>query len=164
MQTRLAIALLAVASAAVFATSGPVETPAAQTPAPPAAATPAGAGEWRHYHRDLAGTRYSPLDSIGPANVANLAAAWRWKSDNFNAPPEYKNESTPLMINGTLYFTTGSSRWVIAADAANGTTKWIWKLDEADRVAAAPRRDSGRAVAYWTHGPAQRLFTVNTSF
>ena len=129
-----------------------------------AAATVAGAGEWRHYHRDLAGTRYSPLDSIGPANVANLAVAWRWKSDNFNASAEYKNESTPLMINGTLYFTTGSSRWVIAADAANGTTKWIWKLDEADRVAAAPRRDSGRGVAYWANGTDQRIFTVTPGF
>ena len=163
MYTRLATALF-LTSAAVFATSGAPQTPATQTQAPSPPATTAGAGEWRHYHRDLASTRYSPLESISPANVASLAVAWRWKSDNFNAPPEYKNESTPLMINGTLYFTTGSSRWVIAADAANGVTKWIWKLDEADRVAAAPRRDSGRGVAYWTNGTDQRIFTVTPGF
>ena len=164
MHTRLATALFIVTSVAVFATSGPPPAGGTQAQPPAAAAPSAGAGEWRHYHRDLASTRYSPLDTITAANVANLAVAWRWKSDNFNTAPEYKNESTPLMINGTLYFTTGSSRWVIAADAATGTTKWIWKLDEPDRVAAAPRRDAGRGVSYWTNGTDQRIFTVTPGF
>jgi len=154
MQARLAIPLFLLTSASVFAT-------AQAPPTPPAAAT---AGEWRHYHRDLAGTRYSPLDAITPANVASLAVAWRWKSDNFSSPAEYKNESTPLMINGTLYFTTGSSRWVIAADAATGATRWTWRLDEADRAAAAPRRDAGRGVSYWSNGTDERIFTVTPGF
>jgi quinoprotein glucose dehydrogenase len=162
MHTRLAIALTLLTSAAVVATSGPApaDSPAQGAPAP----VQGGTSEWRHYHRDLAGTRYSPLDAITPDNARNLAVAWRWKSDNFNAPPEYKNESTPLMVNGTLYFTTGSSRWVVAADAVTGTTRWIWKIEEADRLAVAPRRDSGRGVAYWTNGTDHRIFTVTPGF
>ncbi len=132
-------------------------TPHAQSPAPPP-------GEWRHYHRDLAGTRYSPLDTLTPENVGGLQIAWRWKSDNFSVPPEYKNESTPLMINGTLYFTTGNRRWVVAADAVTGATRWTWHLDEADRQSAAPRRDSGRGVSYWTDGRQARIFTVTPGF
>lgn len=162
MHVRLATALFLIVSAAVVTTSG-IPAPPPQTPASPAPA-PSAAVEWRAYHRDLAGTRYAPIDAITPANVANLAVAWRWKTDNFNAPAEYKNESTPLMANGTLYFTTGSSRWVVAADAVTGTTRWIWKMDEADRVSAAPRRDSGRGVAYWTNGSDQRIFTVTPGF
>jgi quinoprotein glucose dehydrogenase len=162
MQLRLATGLFLMVSAAVVTTSG-ISGPAPQAPA---AATPAQSApvEWRAYHRDLAGTRYAPVDAITPANVANLAVAWRWKTDNFNAPAEFRNESTPLMVNGTLYFTTGSSRWVVAADAVTGTTRWIWKIDEADRVAVAPRRDSGRGVAYWTNGTDQRIFTVTPGF
>ena len=113
-------------------------------------------GEWRTYGGDLANTRYSPLASIARDNVASLKVAWRWRSDNFSTPPEYRNESTPLMIGGTLYFTSGASRWVVAADAVTGATKWTWHLDEGERGRHAPRRDSGRGVAYWSDGRGGR--------
>ena len=120
--------------------------------------------EWPHYGRDFGNSRYAPLDQIGPETLPTLRIAWRWKSDNFSAPPEYRNESTPIMVGGTLYFTTGSARWVIAADAATGATKWTWKLDEGDRGRRAPRRDSGRGVSYWTDGTEERIFTVTPGF
>lgn len=132
-----------------------------------ASAPPVGAGEWPAYHRDLASTRYSPLDQITKANAASLRVAWRWRSDNFGAPPEYRNESSPVMVNGTLYFPAGTGRWVIAADALTGATKWTWHLDEGDRGRRAPRRDSGRGVSYWTDGPErkdERIFTVTPGF
>jgi quinoprotein glucose dehydrogenase len=137
-------------------------TLAQQRPAPLGPA----AGDWRVYHRDFAGTRYSPLDQITAANAANLRVAWKWRSDNFGAPPEYRNESTPLMVNGTLYFPAGVQRWVIAADAATGATKWAWHLDEGERAKHAPRRDSGRGVAYWASadGKDERIFTVTPGF
>ena len=133
---------------------------AAQSPAP--AANP---NEWRSYGRDLGNQRYSPLDVINRETVAKLQVAWRWRSDNFSVPPEGRNESTPIMANGTLYFTAGTQRWVIAADAATGGTKWAWHMDEGDRGRRAPRRDSGRGVAYWS-GPAgdDRIFTVTPGF
>jgi quinoprotein glucose dehydrogenase len=37
-------------------------------------------GEWRAYGRDLANTKYSPLDQINRDNFAKLAVRWRWRS------------------------------------------------------------------------------------
>src|SRR6516165_5145017 len=59
------------------------------------------ADEWAAYGRDLAGTRFSPLKEITPANVA------------------------PLMIDGRLYLTTGFNR-VIALDPATGKQLWAY--------------------------------------
>ena len=35
-------------------------------------------GEWFAYHRDLAGTRYSPLADISAGNVKGLRVAWTY--------------------------------------------------------------------------------------
>ena len=135
---------------------------ARQTPVPAASD-----GDWPSYGRDLGNSRYSPLDRLTRDNVANLRVAWRWRSDNFSQPAEYRNESTPIMVNGTLYFTAGVSRWVIAADAATGATRWAWHLDEGERGRRAPRRDSGRGVSYWSDGAErkdERIFMVTPGF
>ena len=52
-------------------------------------------GQWRHYHGDTGGTRYSNLDQITAENVGRLQVAWRWSSANFGPTPEFKNEITP---------------------------------------------------------------------
>jgi quinoprotein glucose dehydrogenase len=149
-----------VASAALF--SCLLAVALAQQPAAPVST----AGEWRSYGRDLGNSRYSPLDQLNRDTLGRVAIAWRWRSDNFSVPAERSNQSTPLMVKGTLYFTTGSTRWVIAADAATGATRWTWRLDEGDRARRAPRRDSGRGVAYWSTGDGtdERIFTVTPGF
>src|SRR3954471_23630730 len=102
-------------------------------------------GEWPAYHRDLASTRYSPLDQINRDNVSRLAIAWTWKADSTERPFEFKNENTPLMIGGVLYFTSGQRRSVVAVDAATGAEKWRWKMEETPaRLRSAPRRGAGR--------------------
>src|SRR4029453_2272386 len=78
-------------------------------------------GEWRSYGGEEASTRYSPLDQITRDNVKDVKIAWTWKSDNFGSA-EFKNESTPLMVNGVLYFTAGDRRAVVAIDGGNGET------------------------------------------
>ena len=103
--------------------------------------------EWRNYNRDLPSTRYSPLSQIDRGNVGRLAPAFAWKPDSGVAPREFKNESTPLMIGGTLYFTTALNRDVVAADAVTGKQKWRWHQDEGVRAEVAPRRGSGRGVS-----------------
>src|SRR2546425_12642393 len=105
-------------------------------------------GEWRFYGGELGSTRYSPLDQINRDNVKDLKIAWTWKSDNFGGR-EFKSETTPLYVNGVLYFTAGDHRAVVAADAGTGGTLWMYRLDEGDRYRQAPRRNSGRGVAYW---------------
>ncbi len=124
-------------------------------------------GEWPHYHRDLAATRYSPLDQISRANVATLTMAWTWKSDTAaTRDSEFKNENTPLMIGGVLYITTGQRRTVIALDAATGAEKWRY-LNTADsdvRFRMAPRKGAGRGVGYWSDSRSARIFTITPGF
>jgi quinoprotein glucose dehydrogenase len=120
--------------------------------------------EWRQHHGNYESNRYSPLSQIDRGNVAQLQLAWTWKSDSAARPLEYKNESTPLMVDGVLYFTTGTQRNVVAVDAATGAQKWIWKLDEGARARVAPRRNSGRGVSYWESGNDRRIFVVTPGF
>jgi quinoprotein glucose dehydrogenase len=125
----------------------------------------AGSAEWRHYHGDLRGSRYSPLAQITKDNVRNLRIAWTWKSDNFGTPPEYKNETTPLYVNGMLYFTAGYRRAVVAADPATGETLWVWRPQEGVRYQRAPRRNSGRGVSFWSDGQGDdRIIVVTPGF
>lgn len=119
---------------------------------------------WTSYGGNVANWRYSPLDQLTKDNIANVKVQWRWKSDNFGPTAEFRNESTPLMVNGTLYFPAGSQRWIVAVDAATGANKWIWHLDEGERGRVAPRKMSGRGVGYWTDGSSERIFTITPGF
>jgi len=121
-------------------------------------------GDWRHHHRDLAGTRYSPLDQIDAASIARAAIAWEWKSDSLHTSPEYRNASTPILYDGTLYFTTGTDRAVVAADAGTGATRWVWRLAEGQRARVAPRANSGRGVSLWSDGVSTRVLVVTPGF
>ncbi len=120
-------------------------------------------GEWRAYGADLGSTRYSPLDQIDRRNVSRLQLAWSWRFDNFSHPPEYRSETTPIMVDGVLYFTAGFRRAVVAVDAGTGETLWMWRMDEGARFERAPRRVS-RGVAYWSDGREARIFTVTPGF
>ena len=120
------------------------------------------AGEWRRTGGDQGNTRYSPLDQINAGNVKDLKIAWVWRGDNFGSQPEYKNETTPLMIDGVLYFTAGDRRSVVAADPGTGETLWVWRLDEGGRTDGV--RKNSRGVAYWSDGQQSRIFTVTPGY
>ena len=123
-------------------------------------------GEWPFYHRDLASTRYSPLDQINRDNVAKLTTAWTWKSDSVpTRESEFKNENTPIMVKGVLYVTTGLKRAVVALDAATGALKWRYDPTDSDaRYRIAPRKGAGRGVGYWSGGNEERIFTITPGF
>ena len=97
-------------------------------------------GEWPTYTGDLKGTRYSPLDQVNASNFNKLEVAWRFKTDNLGARPEYKLEGTPLMVKGVIYTTGGTRRSVIALDAKTGELIWAHSMREGARGAAAPRQ------------------------
>lgn len=121
--------------------------------------------EWPVYGGSLAAQHYSPLDQIDARNVGDLKIAWRWYAGNFGPTPELKSETTPLMIGGVLYATAGATRNVVAIDAASGETLWIWRPNDGERFRTAPRRTSGRGVAYWQGGADdRRVFSVTPGF
>ena len=121
-------------------------------------------GEWRSYGGDIANTRYSGLDEISSENFGDLEVAWRVNTANFGPNPEYNFQSTPLMVNGVLYSTAGSRRSVIALDAGTGELLWMHRLDEGERGAAAPRRLSGRGLAYRDDGGHGQIFYVTPGY
>src|SRR5688500_14275752 len=125
---------------------------------------PAGDGEWRAYSANERSTRYSPLDQINNETVKNLQIAWTWKFDNFGTPAQtVTTETTPIMVNGVLYFTAGQRRSVVAADAGTGETLWTWRPDEGERFDRAPRKVH-RGVAYWSSGADERIVVVTPGF
>jgi quinoprotein glucose dehydrogenase len=121
-------------------------------------------GEWRAYRGEEASTGYSAVDQINRENVKSLEVAWTWKFDNYGtAAQTATTETTPLMVNGVLYFTAGQRRTVVAADAGTGETLWTWRLDEGARFDAAPRKVH-RGVAYWSNGQEERIVLVTPGF
>src|SRR5215471_9296353 len=117
-------------------------------------------GEWRSYSAENGSTRYSAADLINRDNFKNLQVAWSWKFDNFGGGT---SETTPIMVNGVLYFTVGPRRNVVAANPGTGETLWTWRPDEGARFDQAPRK-VGRGVAFWTDGNETRIVTVTPGF
>lgn len=121
-------------------------------------------GEWRFYRGDAGGTRYSPLSQIHRDNVDDLEIAWELPTANFGPEPELRAQTTPLMVGGVLYATVGVTRNVVAIDAGTGQLLWMFRLDEGERGDEAPRRFSGRGVAYWSDGDDERIYVVTIGY
>jgi quinoprotein glucose dehydrogenase len=121
-------------------------------------------GEWHTYGGDLANTRYAPLDQINAENFNDLHVAWRFKTDSLGPTPEFRLQSTPLMVDGVVYTTAGTRRAVVALDAATGELLWMHSEHEGERGAAAPRRQSGRGLAYWSDGEEARIVYVTPGY
>ena len=122
-------------------------------------------GEWPAYAGTYASARYSPLTQIDRANARDLHVAWRWKSPdqavkgaNPKVGPTRANESTPLMVGGTLYTSTSLSQ-VAAIDAASGETKWVFDPKVYENGLGIPANDGWlhRGVAYWRNGDDERI-------
>jgi quinoprotein glucose dehydrogenase len=139
--------------------------PQATRPSSPRAAAGAGA-EWTTYGADLASTRYSPLDQIDRGNFSRLQVAWRLQTDAYGPRPDTLYSATPLVIGRVLYTTAGTSRAVVALDAATGAVLWTHTEDEGARGQAAARGGAGRGVAYWSagNGADQRIIYVTPGY
>ncbi len=121
-------------------------------------------GEWPTYGGDLGHTRYSGLDQIDAFNFSDLTVAWEFDAANFGPSPEYRFQSTPLMVNGKIYSTAGSRRSVVSLDAATGELLWFYNLDEGERGQNAPRQLSGRGLAYWQADDEERVVYVTPGY
>jgi len=119
---------------------------------PAAAQAGAAGGEWPYWGGDAGSTRYAGLDQITRDNVGTLKVVWRWHTANFGPAPETYYRATPLYANGVLYTVAGERRAVAAIDPATGETLWTWRMDEGLRWEKAPRRFSGRGLAFWSDG------------
>ena len=75
------------------------------------------AADWLTWRRTRDNQGYSPLDQIGPDNVAGLRLAWAL------AMPEGNNQATPIVHDGVM-FLASPGNVVQALDAATGEVIW----------------------------------------
>src|SRR5690348_10538075 len=83
----------------------------------PAALLKPPADTWPSFNGDYTGRRYSPLSQIDSTNIGSLTMAWAFQTRQQSAI-----KSTPLVVNGILYFTVPNHVW--ALDARTGRQVW----------------------------------------
>lgn len=140
---------------------------------------PAPSSEWLAYKGNYASQNYAALDQINAATVSGLHIAWRQSltpdavraAIGSAAQPSSNNETTPLMVGGVVYYSSGVGG-VVALDAATGAV--IWHVDaplaaagdtavaggRADMAGAAPSGGAARALAYWSDGKDARIIAL----
>src|SRR5215472_1665883 len=102
----------------------------AVAPSPP----DTGADSWPYYGHDAGGMRYSPLTQINRDNVTQLKVAWTFHTGDVSESSGRRKrsgfETTPLLVEGTLYLTTAFNR-IIALDPETGKQGWAYdpKID-----------------------------------
>jgi quinoprotein glucose dehydrogenase len=73
--------------------------------------------------------RHSPLTDITRRNVDRLAVAWTFHSGDMpeggGNRPRSGFETTPIVVDDTLFFTTGTNR-IIALDPETGRQRWAF--------------------------------------
>jgi membrane-bound PQQ-dependent dehydrogenase (glucose/quinate/shikimate family) len=162
----LGLLLVAVTAAAALNGGRYNLDPKQPLPGPAAAGDATPDGDWRAYGNDAAGTRFSPLSQITPANVGGLKLAWSYRTGDFPPASGYPRrlEVTPIKVGDTLYLCTPRST-IVALDPETGRERWTFdpKVDLGKVDSAA----SCRGVAYYRLASAQpgeacgeRVFTA----
>lgn len=110
-------------------------------------------GDWRTINRDLAATRYSPLDQINTDNVSNLTQAWTYSLGALST-------AVPLVINGVMYLPAGDR--IVALDSDSGEELWVYRPEQAGEETVGI---STRGVGYWpgTEELSARIFFLARS-
>ena len=93
---------------------------------------------WLAYGRTHNEQRFSPSDQINTGNVAKLKVDWF-----LDLPQDVGLVSTPLVVDGTLYF-TGTMNVIRAVDAVTG--KLLWEFDPEVAKEIQGKRKTG-----WRH-------------
>jgi alcohol dehydrogenase (cytochrome c) len=75
---------------------------------------------WLTYSGSPMSQRHSALTQITPANVKNLEQRWIFQAQSLE-----KFETTPLVVDGTMYLTQPPND-VVALNAATGEISWIY--------------------------------------
>lgn len=111
-------------------------TPANGWPAPEA---------YRDWSRSLGGptsNRFSSLDQINTANVAQLKVAWTYRSKDGAA----NLQANPIVVDGIMYAPTAGHA-IVALDAATGVERWRYKPEKlGNKLEDLPAR---RGLIHW---------------
>ena len=99
---------------------------------------------WPAFGRTFSEQHYSPLEQVNQVNVARLGLAWF-----FDLPVSVNAFSTPLEVDGTLFFTEGQSI-IHALDARTGRELWSYDPEVAKVAGDKLKAVWGvRGIAWW---------------
>lgn len=106
---------------------------------------------WPVYGGTYHARRFSPLSQITRDNVDQLEQVWTYRTGDMpeegdGSEGEYAPETTPLVIDGTMYLCTAMSE-LIALDARTGNE--LWRYDPGVSTDAIPYSASCRGVSYY---------------
>jgi alcohol dehydrogenase (cytochrome c) len=86
---------------------------------------------WITYGGGYDNMRFSRLNQINTGNVARLKPAW---TKQFGIPNGF--EATPMVVDGTMYITTGGPTQLWALDARTGQQYWFYQAQVVQDVPA----------------------------
>jgi glucose dehydrogenase len=105
--------------------------------------------DWPVFGHDPGGMRYSPLKQINAGNVNQLQIAWQFNTEavvgagqataSTRRPRRRMSESTPLVVDGVLFMSTGYNR-VVALEPETGKKLWEYESQHPPAM---------RGIAYW---------------
>jgi len=100
--------------------------------------------EWLSHGKTYSEQRYSPLDQVDRDSVQELGVAWSFELDTNRG-----QEATPLVIDGTIFFTSAWSK-AFALDARTGEEKWRYDPEVPGRYGVNACCDVvNRGMAAW---------------
>jgi len=100
------------------------------------------AANWISYNGDYSGRRYSSLDQINAANVAQLRAEWVFHAQNSN-----RLETTPVVVDGMMFVTAANE--ASALDARTGRVVWHHSRPNSEGLIDDASSHLNRGVAIW---------------
>lgn len=97
--------------------------------------------DWTTYNGDPRGNRYSQLEQISKQNVVRMAPKWVFPMEG--AP---RAETTPVVVQGIMYITSGNECW--ALDAGAGREIWHFQRPRTKGLAGNAAQGFNRGVAW----------------
>lgn len=84
---------------------------------------------WPTYNGDYSGRRFSALDQINSSNIHELAPAWIFRTNisELRGMGAVQIKSTPLEIDGILYFTIPDHVWAVNARTGEELWHYSWQ-------------------------------------
>jgi len=105
--------------------------------------------DWTTYNGDVRGNRYSQLEQINKNNVARLAPKWVFPMEGVA-----RAETTPVVVQGIMYVTSGNECW--ALDAGAGREIWHFQRPRTKGLVGNAAGGFNRGVAWL----GDRIFMV----
>jgi alcohol dehydrogenase (cytochrome c) len=100
------------------------------------------AANWISYNGDVTGRRFSNLNQINPANVAQLRAQWVFHLRDAEAL-----EVTPVVVDGIMFVTSANDAF--ALDARTGRAIWHYTRPVTEGLIDDASQHHNRGVAIW---------------